>query len=206
MTIHDFHERRAFGDSAANEPFWQAAFRRAFPGYVGMTANPDGNEANRRGIDRWIALSNGLTVRVDLKTREREWPDIALEYASAGATSTLGWVEKDLAIDYLCYGFLSTGRAYLFPWPALRRAWLKNRRAWFAAASHPHPSASAALSALPAGRNRHDGRDGFALCRAPNFGYDTLSLAVPIAVLRREIASALTVQLPDSEWDGGVDV
>lgn len=127
---HDFHERLAWGEQAGDEPFWDAVYNKAFHGVVAIQRNSGKNLGQYLGVDRWIMLSNGQTLRVDEKKRSREYGDIALEYLSNDRTGAKGWIEKDLPIDWLAYAFMATGRCYLFPWPVLRRIWGEHGEEW----------------------------------------------------------------------------
>jgi len=181
VTVHRFDDSLAWGEQAAHEPFWDAIFRKAFPDFVSMASNSSHNSAQYRGIDRWVHLSSGQTLTIDIKARGKERPDILLEVISNDRTNTPGWIEKDLAIDFLAYGFVESRVAYLFPWQSLRRAWRTNREAWTA--------------------NAHAGRDGFFYAKAPNPGYHTHSVCVPTRALRGAVATALMVTLDSPRTD-----
>ena len=113
-----------------NEEFWSAIYNKAFPNLVNMMACPGDYASQRMGIDRVLLLSNGKVLKIDEKKREKEYNDILLEYLSNDQTNAPGWIEKDLAIDYLAYAFIQSRRCYLFPWAILRRAWMDNRQDW----------------------------------------------------------------------------
>lgn len=167
-TVHDFNERLAFSENASHESFWQAIYRKAFPDMVGNMVCSGENQSQRLGIDRIIQLSSGKTIYIDEKKRERDYPDILLEYVSVDTTGAPGWIEKDLQIDYLAYAFLPSQRAYLFPWQMLRLAWVNKGKEWV-------------------GRHRR--------VEAQNKGYKTISVAVPIMEIRQAVAKAALIQL-----------
>ena len=166
--VHDFRERLRFSERASDEPFWQAVYRKAFPGMVTMSLCPGNTQAQRIGIDRVITLSSGKILRIDEKKREKVYQDILLEYLSVDATGAPGWIEKDLLIDFLAYAFMPTQRVYLFPWEMLRRAWLQFGGKW--KEEYPH-------------------------IEAKNNGYSTWSVPVPIRVLRSAVHRAAIIQL-----------
>jgi hypothetical protein len=175
MTVHSFETSHAFGEAAADDPLWEAFYRKAFPGLVTMLKNARGNTAQYAGIDRWLCMSSGKTLTVDEKKRSKEYPDILLEYISNDRMKTPGWIEKDLAIDYLAYAFMAARKCYLFPWPALRASWLRCGKEWIAIGERCE--------------------SGFEIVRALNQNYTTLSVAVPTALLLKSVAASLTVQL-----------
>jgi hypothetical protein len=174
--IHDFNERNAFSLKASDEPFWEAVYRKAFPNMTSMTINND-LALQRIGIDRVIELSNGRTLHIDEKKRDRVYQDILLEYLSNDRTGAPGWVEKDLAIDYLAYAFMPTQRCYLYPWPLLRRAWIRYGEEW---------------------------RRTYPPKKAENATYNTWSTPVPIPELRKAICQAMIIQV-DLKQDAPVD-
>lgn len=168
MIQHDFRERLAYSELASCEPFWDAIYRRAFPNLVSHMPCPGDFQSQRMGIDRIILLSNGRTLAIDEKKREEEYPDILLEYISRDKDNVPGWIEKDLAIDFLAYAFMPSRRVYLFPWETLRRAWRTNKLMWL---------------------------DKYKIPPARNNGYNTLSVAVPIGLLLQSVSSASIVKL-----------
>lgn len=54
--IHDFHERLKWSQSYADEPFWEACYRTAFPTMVGCMACEQDSPSQRQGVDRVIHL------------------------------------------------------------------------------------------------------------------------------------------------------
>lgn len=167
-TVHDFKERLAFSEAASTEPFWDAVYRKAFPDLVNHMQTTGATDSQRSGIDRVLHLRNGRTIYIDEKKREQEYPDILLEFVSVDTTGAPGWIEKDLAIDYLAYAFMPTHRCYLFPWLMLRRAWLHHRDEW---------------------------KREYRIVVAQNKGYKTLSVAIPISVLRKAVSIAQIIDV-----------
>lgn len=167
---HDFEERLAWGESMADEPFWEQIYRQAFPTFSAMAKNEAEGNAQRCGIDRVILLQSGRSLYVDEKKRSiRDTGDFLLEFLSNDRTGAPGWIEKDLQIDYLAYAFIPVQRCYLFPWHCLRGAWLTNKVAWLGQ---------------------------FKPKIARNRTYGTHSLPVPRGVLVSAVVQTLRVQLP----------
>jgi len=166
--VHDFKERLQWSESQSDEPFWDAVYRKAFPNLVNHMVCPGNTTSQRMGIDRIIMLANGKSISIDEKKREKDYPDICLEYISIDTTRAPGWIEKDLAIDYLAYAFMPSKRCYLFPWPQLRRAWQQFGEEWKSKYFNP---------------------------KAPNNGYQTISVAVPIDIWQRAVSTACVINV-----------
>ncbi len=163
--VHNFRERNAWSLAKRDEPFWESVYRKAFPNLLRTELCSD-LELQLHGIDRILHLSNGHVLYVDEKKREKDYPDILLEYQSSETRP--GWIEKDGAIDYLAYAFIPTRRCYLFPWAMLRRAWLAYGEEW-----------KAEYQRVP----------------ARNETYTTWSIAIPIPVLRSAVSLAAIIQV-----------
>lgn len=146
---------------------WELVYKKAFPTFATMCSVPADGWAQRGGIDRVITLSSGKTLLVDEKLREKDWPDILLEYYSDRDRKIPGWIWKDLACDYIAYAFLPSRRCYLLPFHLLRSCWLQNGREWARRFTPP--------------------------VEALNFGYVTESVAVPIDVLLTTMKESLMV-------------
>ena len=167
-TVHDFQRELVFSQEASDEPFWDAVYRKAFPNMVSHTLCTGNNEAQHQGIDRIVLLANGRVLKIDEKKRRETRKDILLEYVSVDTTGALGWIEKDLPIDYLAYAFMDRKRVYLWDWCMLRRAWIAYKADWLSRYKIPP---------------------------AQNNGYKTLSVAVPIERLRKCVLLAAVIQL-----------
>lgn len=166
----DFQEDLAWSEQASCEPFWDAVYRKAFPNMVAHMPCGGDTFSQRQGIDRIIHLANGKTLYIDEKKRRKVYTDIALEYISSDATNAPGWIEKDLAIDYLAYAFMPISTCYLFPWPMLRRAWSQFSPQW---------------------------KTKYQAIQAYNPGYTTWSLCVPIDILQRAVTTATVIDVSD---------
>lgn len=163
---HDFVTDLAWSKSQSDQPWWEAVYRQAFANFATMTyVNGDG-WAQRGGIDRVITLTSGKTLYVDEKVRRKHYDDIFLEYWSDHEGRRPGWVEKDLACDYIAYAFAETQTCYLLPFLQLRRAWRLNRNEWF---------------------------ELYGNRPVPNNGYTTIGIPVPVAEVLGAITDALIV-------------
>lgn len=161
---HSLDKARAVQD----EKWLEQKYRDAFGSYK-YSIVIEGEEeylwAQMSGRDRTVLLSNGKALHIEEKLRYRDHGDLALEYISVGddGRTRLGWMEKDLGVDFLAYVFVPSQRLYLLPWHDLRRAWLKNRTEWTCKA--------------------HNGVDGFTKISARNCSYTTYCCCVPIDTL-----------------------
>lgn len=80
----------------------------------------------------------------------------------------IGWIEKQLVIDYLAYAFMKTETVLLYDWQMLRKAWLQNKMEW-------HRT----CDTIP----------------AHNRGYVTHSLAIPFRVLHKAVSAERIIKL-----------
>jgi hypothetical protein len=171
MAVHKFTDDLQFSEAAKAEMFWEDVYHRAFPNLVTCVSCFGNYASQRQGVDRLLMLENGHVLKVEEKCRRTEYNDILLEYLSVDTANTPGWIEKDLPIDYLAYGFILSRRCYLFPWPFLRYAWNANKENWRAA---------------------------YKPVEAKNDGYSTWSLPIPTDVLYRAVNRATRIDLRDS--------
>ena len=173
MTVHDFNASLDLSARHVDSPWWEEAYRAAFPTLDSMTCVRSDGWAQRGGIDRVLTLSSGKTIAVDEKVRDRDWPDFALEYWSDAKNQTKGWAIADLACDYIAYAFIPSGRCYLLPFQQLRKAMLDNGREWVAAYRDP---------AIHLARNRRGSRS-----------WETHFVPVPIDVVLDALTDAMLV-------------
>jgi hypothetical protein len=162
---HDFKERLGWSEDERHAEFWDSVYHKAFPNMVNHMPCPGDTLSQRMGIDRLVMLNNGHVLKIDEKTRDKDYGDILLEFISVDTDGSPGWMEKDLAIDYIAYAVLTndTQYCYMLPWLPLKRAWRQNRAEWKRKAKHK--------------------QEGFWLVDADNDTYKTWSVAVPSRVL-----------------------
>jgi hypothetical protein len=166
LEAHDFRKSLALSHEYADAPWWFEVYRAAFPGLQSAVSVRADGWAQRGGIDRVLTLSSGKTQTVDEKVRAQDWPDILLERWSDKAQKKPGWIQKDLACDFLAYAFIPSRTCYLYPFPSLRAAWLKYGREWC---------------------------ERYPAVLAQNKGYVTESVPVPIDVLNAALLDAMRV-------------
>lgn len=168
VPMHDFQSQLAWSEEMGCEPFWDAVYRKAFPNLVNHMPCPGDVDSQRQGVDRLLFLSNNLTLRIDEKKRRVDYGDVLLEYVSVSTTGAPGWIEKDLAIDYLAYAVIPKMRCRLYPFQMLRRAWLKYKCDWIAK---------------------------YRKIVARNAGYETISVAVPANVVNAAVSQASLIDV-----------
>jgi len=194
-TVHSFDERLAYSQAQSDQPWWDVVYRRAFPDLLATADLRHDGWHQRAGRDRAIVLSSGRTIYVDEKVRERDYDDVLLEvwsrYPKSGeppypakrrdgfdiAGTAAGWARKPLDCDWLAYAFEQSQVCYLLPFLGVRAALENQKLGW---------TQKATLRA-----------DGFRWVEAQNTNYKTISVAVPIDVLRTAINNALTIS-----WGG----
>ena len=174
MKTHSFKESLAFSERQSDAPWWELVYREAFPTFEAMAIVRRNGWAQESGIDRVITLASGKTITVDEKVRDKDWPDILLEYLSNVERKRPGWVVKDLACDFLAYAFVPTSTCYLLPFPTLRTAWRKNGQRWV--------------------DNARAAQRGYRIVDAWNEpGYTTRSVAVPIPEVMQALSNAMII-------------
>jgi len=169
--IHDFRESLAKSHAQADAPWWGEVYRKAFPGLQAMIDLRRDGWHQRAGIDRMLVLKSSKAVLIDEKVRSKDYDDILLERWSDEAKRKPGWVQKDLACDFIAYAFVPSQRCYLLPFLLLRKAWLEHGRSWC---------------------------EIFPEKRAQNHGYVTVSVAVPIEILMGALERAMLVRWGES--------
>jgi len=130
LKVHNFKESLSRSHSYSEEDWWEVVYRKAFHNFECMMNVRQHGWAQIGGIDRVITLRSGKTITVDEKVREKDWDDILLERWSDRERGVPGWIQKDLACDYIAYAFAPSKTCYLFPFQQLRKAWLDNGREW----------------------------------------------------------------------------
>ena len=170
VTQHNFPDSLALSKANEDAPWWVAVYEIAFPGHLSAVSVRKDGWAQRGGIDRVVTLRSGKTVYIDEKVRSRSYGDIALEQWSDVARKKPGWMQKDLACDYIAYAFVPDERCYLLPFLALRSAWLSNGSEWI--------------------KNAQESVGGYRFVDAKNPTYTTRSIVVPIPDVLSAISQA----------------
>lgn len=170
---HDFAASLALSHAQESAPWWDEVYGRAFPGHLSAVSVRSDGWAQRAGIDRVVTMRSGKTVTIDEKVRSQDFGDIALERWSDRAKKVPGWIQKDLACDFIAYAFIPSQRCYLFPFHNLRAAWRVEGRTWCEMAAEKH--------------------GGFKVVLAKNRGYTTESIAVPTELLLSTIRQTMVI-------------
>jgi len=173
QTVHDFDESLALSHEQEDALWWPAVYGKAFPGYLSAASVRQDGWAQRGGIDRVVTLKSGKTVTIDEKVRAASYGDILLETWSDLVRKKPGWMQKDLACDFIAYAFVPDQRCYLLPFIGLRCAWLENGRDWMKSAANK--------------------TGGYRFVDALNPNYTTRSVAVPIPDLLSALSQAMIV-------------
>lgn len=172
--IHDFGTSLELSKAQEDAPWWREVYAKAFPGLASMVSVRDDGWAQRGGIDRVLTLKSGKVLTVDEKVRSKSYGDILLERWSNRERKVPGWMQKDLACDFIAYAFIPDRRCYLFAFPQLRAAWIKSGRDWIDQAEKAE--------------------NGFGIKLSQNVGYVTENIAVPIPDLLAALHRAQVVE------------
>lgn len=174
---HTFKDQLQFSEECASAAWVEWVYKAAFPGFASRTRIPKDGWGQRSGIDCLIVLERGKTLHAEEKFRSEIWPDVALEYISNDRTGAPGWVAKESATDYLVYFWVPAKCCITLPMQTLRVVWEHMGEQWIRLAKAK--------------------RSGFFHVVAPNHGYNTLSVAVPVHVLREAVSNAMCLHWLD---------
>ncbi len=168
-----FNNDIKYSEDERHEPIWNDCYIKAFSGMAFHYKSSAGkSQSQQLGMDRFIHFSSGKTIIIDEKMRRIKYNDILLEYRSNKERRTPGWMNKDLHIDYIAYGFETTGEVYLLPWIQLKTAWAKNGIRW--------------LKLYGPTEAKNYNKQG-------EYLYTTLSVAVPIDILISAIQGEMII-------------
>lgn len=171
--LHDFQESLKRSHEQEDAEWWEFVYRSAFPSFATMYSTRSDGWWQRAGIDRVVLLKNSKQITIDEKVRLKDWGDIALERWSDRDRKVPGWIQKNLACDYIAYAFIPSQRCYLFPFLSLRRVWIDYGHEWIKQAEQQN--------------------NGFRVVEAKNKRYVTESIAVPIEALQEAINQSMIV-------------
>jgi len=166
IKVHDFNDSLKRSHEAENLPIWEEVYRKAFPQFVKMITYRADGFWQREGVDRGIMLSTTKQILIDEKIRSKDYGDILLEYISSDRSGSKGWVCKPLRADYIAYLIAPSGICYLLPVIQLQNAWSKYGEKWI---------------------------KKYKKIVAPNKGYNTISVGVPIKELWPKIGNEFRV-------------
>lgn len=166
-SVHSFEADLSRSHASSQASWWFALYKSAFPTLISATYVKGDGWAQRAGIDRVLTLACGRTYTVDEKLRSQDWPDILLEQWSDERRRTAGWVQKPLACDFIAYVFEPSRNCYFLPVATLQRAWRMHGRRWISE---------------------------FGQIRAPNEGYISTNVPVPIETLMNALSDAMTIR------------
>ena len=131
-----FRTDRQYAIDQSADAMWEALYRASFPTFASMEYVEHDGWAQRAGIDRLVILTSGRVLTIDEKIRRPKYAhknDVFLEYRhirSSTGRREQGWIAKDLACDYVAYGWETRPDVLLLPWHQLRKAWSDHRVAW----------------------------------------------------------------------------
>jgi len=164
---HDFHESLAYSHMLSDLPLWEVVYRKAFHNFETMVDHREDGEHQRAGIDRSVILKNSKQILIDEKGRKKAYPDIALEYLSSVERKTPGWACKPLRADYIAYAIIPKGICYLLPVIQMQQAFDRHGKQWISK---------------------------YFEINAPNNGYTTRSVGVPVDILFSAMGNCLRIK------------
>jgi hypothetical protein len=174
-TIHNYQDSLKKSTRFINDAIWYKIYSQALPGAIKIVRAP---YHHPDGVDRYLCLLDGRTLKVNEIVRQGSWTDILIEEWAGGIGRTSGWIKKPAsAYDYIAYVILGTRRCFLIPFPSLQEAWVKNKQEW-------RELAELKLCGF---------RSVKAQNRAGYGDYITESIAVPISAIREAVKGVIEV-------------
>lgn len=170
--IHNFNESNAKSQDAKLSIFWDNVYREFFGESINISKTIQDRDLQLMGVDRVVTLTNNKNYLIDEKIRFSEYPDILLEHTSCLEKQTKGWINKDLAIDYIMYAFYNSQKCYVLDYQSLKRTWRYYGNKW--------------ISKYPEIKARTARTGGF---------YTTLSVAVPTNILMETLSRSALIDL-----------
>lgn len=128
--VHSFPDSLELSKLLEKEPWWEELYKIYFPNFSVMANVPEPGWAQIGGVDRVITLRSSKRVIIEEKVRHKDYGDFFLETWSDKKNKKLGWIEKDLACDFIAYVILPKKTCYLLPYLLLRKVWIKNKEFW----------------------------------------------------------------------------
>jgi len=172
---HNFNEDLQKSLAYAKNPIWEKIYRRAFTNFGSMTDIWHKCQAQLDGIDRVIVLTNGETINIEEKVRDKHYPDILLEIWADKKNSVKGWIKKDLRCHFIAYLFKDIEACHMLAYAPLKAAWKKNEVEWCELAAKE--------------------KDGFRFARANNDGYTSECICIPTGKLLLAMRDAMMINL-----------
>jgi hypothetical protein len=171
MKLNEFHVDLKYSQDKTEDQIINDFYRKFFPNMKEVKATSNFNlTAQKSGIDKIITLNNGKEIKIEEKKRRTDYGDILLEEWSNFEKKKKGWTgDPGKTSDYIIYVILP--KIYIFPYDILQLAWRENYFTWLNKAK--------------------DNKDGFKYVEAPNPGYTTTNVAVPINILFEAIQNIM---------------
>lgn len=130
--ITNFAKDLADSLTATESPLVWDAIKQHFPS--ALQAHKCHEKNDKLGADILVEMEGGEVIRIDLKTRKKDFAygkrddiDIALELTYG---SKPGWATKPTIADYYLFVCMDTGRSACLPASQLHLATLRNGDAW----------------------------------------------------------------------------
>lgn len=183
--MHDFNASKAKAQEVELLPFWDNIYEQAFAPHTVVDVEIISNEREQKlGIDKKITLSNGKIVYVDEKARHSVYSDILCEVWSNKQRQLKGWLMKEADTDWIVYAFMPNSQCLFIPFKGLQAQFKKHIHHWYELAKE---------------------RDyGFYVVEAHNKTYNSVSLAIPISVIKCLLPETMKFKctLSDRPWEG----
>lgn len=161
LDYHDFREKLEYSQLKTGQ--LNVIYRIHFKPYVRKVEKVNDIVLQRQGIDTILTMASGAQIYFDEKVRAKDYGDILLEEYSVWEQRKEGWLCGSKQTDYITYIVVPSKRIFFLPFLLLQKAWDMNHDGWL----------------TKYGRRF-----------APNKGYQTSNIPVPVDVLLDAICVA----------------
>lgn len=171
MNVRDFREELAFSRDENIARVLDNTYRKMFLNLTDIKYVTD-IDLQKKGVDK-ILVFGKKEYYIDEKIRKKGYGDILLEEYSVYEQRIIGWLGRDHLTDYISYVVKPAKYLYFLPFLLLQRAWVKNYKLWYTQYGQKF---------------------------APNKGYSTSNIPVPVRVLFESICR------PAAFWEGEEEI
>jgi hypothetical protein len=162
QTKNEFYRDLEYSLDPARNETYDKFYYEQFPQLELVKSVEDLTEQSK-GIDKILCFPNGNKVKVEEKTRTKDFNDILLELYSNYSEKKLGWLFTCQS-EYLMYYIEPSKKAYILPMQLLRMVWKNNHIEW---------------------------QKKYKTTQAKNKNYASLNIAIPEKVLMEALISEM---------------
>lgn len=131
MKVHEFSKDLKKSHETSQDSLFETCYRTLFGDeFLAMHSHNNDGKHQQTGLDRSVILKSGKCLWIEEKVRDKDYPDILLEFYSNFGAKTPGWIEKPLNCDFIVYAKKPSRKMYIFPTVIIQMAWKKHKNEW----------------------------------------------------------------------------